>query len=153
MNPKGKQALQIVGILKISFIVVGLLFLCLIFKIPPSGSAPPQPAFELIISAIALTNIGLGFILPGFIASVARRGESSARPSTTPIQRWMSGYVISLALFQSCNIFGLVLHFIGARALVVESLFAAGLLAMLVWSPGTPPTDEEVSPMQMFPKT
>jgi hypothetical protein len=138
--------------LKISFIVAGLLFLYLVFKLPPNNTAPPQPAFELIVSAIALINVALGFILPGFMVRAALRGQSSAQPPATPIQRWMSGCVLSLALFQSCNLFGLVLHFVGARVLIVESLFAVGLLAMLFWSPGAPPADEGLSPTQDFPQ-
>jgi hypothetical protein len=110
-----------------------------------------QPAFELIISAFALTNVVLGFILPGFIARAALRNQSSTRPPTTPMQGWFSGCCISLTFFQSCNLFGLLLHFLGARVLVVGSLFAAGLLAMLFWSPGEPPADEGVSPTPMFP--
>ena len=153
MDPKPEQALRVVRILKISFIVAGLMFLYVIFKIPRNGTAPPQPSFELIISAVALTNVLLGFVLPGFIARTANRGQSSARPPTSPIQSWMSGCVISLALFQSCNLFGVVLHFVGARVLVVEALFSAGLLAMLFWSPGTPPVDEGVAPAQIFPGT
>jgi len=150
MEPKATQALTVVRTLKISFIVAGLMFLYLVFKLPSNGRTQPQPAFELVIAAIALTNVVLGFVLPGFIARAAGRDQPTARPST-PIQRWMSSYVLSLALFQSCNLFGVVLHFVGARVLVVESLFAAGLLAMLFWNPGAPPTGEGVSDAQVFP--
>jgi len=152
MEPKAGDARRIVGILKISFIVSGLLFLYIVFKIPPKATLSPQPAFALVISAIALTNIVLGFVLPGFLARNALRGQSGMRQPTTPIQRWMSNCVLSLAFFESCNLFGLVLHFVGARVLIVESLFAAGLLAMLFWSPGAPPTEEGAASTQMFPR-
>ena len=97
MNPRAEQALRMVRILKISFIVASLLFLYVVFKIPPKVTSPPQPAFELILSAVALTNVVLGFILPGFLARAARSGQSNAPPSATPIQRWMSGCILSLA--------------------------------------------------------
>lgn len=64
----------------------------------------------------------------------------------------MTGYVLGLALFESCSLFGLVLHFLGSRILVVEMLFAASLLAILFWSPSVPPTDEGVSPAATFPE-
>jgi hypothetical protein len=121
-----------------------LLFLYIVFKGPPKVTAPPQPAVELVISGIAFTNVALGFVLPGFIARAALRSQSNNQPST-PIQRWLSGCVLSVALFESCNLFGLVLHFIGARVLIVESLFAAGLLAVLIRSPGAPPAEEGAS--------
>lgn len=151
MDLRAEQALGIARILRIFFIVSSLLFLYIVFTMPSKATMPPQPALELIISAFALTNVVLGFILPGFLAKAARRAQSNAGPRTPPIQRWMSGCILSLAFFESCNLFGVVLHFVGARALVVESLFAAGLLAMLFWSPGAPPIDEGVSPTQMFP--
>jgi hypothetical protein len=148
MVPNAKQALQTVRVLKATFIVSGLLFLYIVFKIPPKVTAPPKPALELIISLIALTNVALGFILPGFIA---RPSQSVTRSSTPPIQRWISGYVLSLAFFESCMLFGVVLHFVGSRVLVVECLFAAGLLAIVFWGPGEPPTDEAASPAQLYP--
>jgi hypothetical protein len=134
-----------VRVLKISFIVSGLLFLYLVFKLPAKVTAPPQPAVVLIVSAMALMDIALGFLLPGFIARAALRSQSNTR-TATPIQRWLSGYILSLAFFESCLLIGLVLHFLGARVLVVGSLFAAGLLAMLIRSPGAPPADEGASP-------
>jgi len=85
MDTKASQVLGTVRILKLSFIGAGLLFLYVVFKVPANGTTHPQPAFEVIIGAIALTNIVLGFILPRFIAR-AGRSQSSARPST-PTQR------------------------------------------------------------------
>jgi hypothetical protein len=147
MDPKTKQAKRIAQILKMFFVLSALMFLYIAFKFPPHRSEPPL-AFELVISAIALINIALGFILPGFTVRSALRGQSDMRPSTL-MQRWFSGYVLSLAMFESCILFGLVLHFMGSRALVVEVLAAAGLLAMLIRSPGTPPTDEDLSSSQI----
>jgi hypothetical protein len=151
MDQKAKQALLTARILKISFIVSGLMFLYIVFKIPPNGTEPVQPAFELIISAVALTNIVLGFVLPGLVAGATRGRQSGASPSATPMQRWFTGYILSLAFFESCSLFGLVLHFLGARIQVVELLFAASLLAILFRSPGAPPSDEGAPLIQTFP--
>ncbi len=68
MDTKASQALRVVKTLKISFIVAGLLFLYVVFTILPKGTTHPNPEFELVISAIALINVLLGFKLPGFIA-------------------------------------------------------------------------------------
>jgi len=150
MAPNAKQASVVARTLKISFIVSGLLFLYMVFKIPSKATAPPKPAVELVVAIIALTNVTLGFILPGFVARSALRNQLNPRLST-PIQRWISGYVLSLAFFESCMLFGFVLHFIGWRILIVECLFAAGLIAILFWGPGTPPIDGAGSPTQIFP--
>src|SRR5580698_2908753 len=151
MDPKPGDALRIVRILKISFIVAGLLFFYLAFKIPSKVTVPPKPAVGLVISAFALSIIVLGFVLPGFKMRAVRRGNPNVRSTATPIQSWMSGCILSLAFFQSATLFAFVLHFTNAEAIVVDSLFAAGLLAMLFWSPGTPPTDHGASPTQEFP--
>ncbi len=152
MDPKTIQAIKMVKVLKISFIVAGLLFLYVVFTIPSKATRQPQPTFELVIAAVGVTNVILGFVLPGFIARAAARSQSSTRPST-PLQSWMSGCVLSLALFQACNLFAVVLHFVGAPAVFVESLFAAGLLAMLFWSPGAPPSEEDTLYPQVFTGT
>jgi hypothetical protein len=151
MVPNAKQGLLIARTLKISFIVSGLLFLYIVFKTPRTATAPPQSAIEIIISAIALTNVALGFILPGFIARSALRRQTSMLPSTTPIQSWISGYVLSLTFFESCMLFGVVLHFIGSRLFVVECLFAAGLLAIVFWGPGSPPIERGETTTKVFP--
>jgi hypothetical protein len=149
MDPKTKQAKKIAQILKMFFILAGLMFVYIAFKFPPQRITSTQPAFELIISAVALIDVALGFILPGVLVRSALRAESGTRQSSTPIQRWFSGYVLSLAMFESCILFGLVLHFMGSRVLIVEVLAAAGLLAMLIRSPGSPPADYDVSNSQI----
>jgi heme/copper-type cytochrome/quinol oxidase subunit 1 len=149
MVPNAKQALQIVRIFKISLIVAALLCLYVAFKTPPKRNAPPDPETELIIVVIALTNVAGGLILPGLIERNARRNQPNTPATRTPIQRWMSGYVLSMALFLSCVLFGFVLHTLGARVLVTNALFAAGLIAMLFWGPGTPPIDGDTSSSQI----
>jgi hypothetical protein len=57
----------------------------------------------------------------------------------------MTKGVLSLAFFEACILFGLVLHFLHGSARLVELLFAAGILAELIWDPGEPP-GAEISP-------
>jgi hypothetical protein len=137
MDPKTAQAKKIAQILKMFFILSGLIFLYIALKFPPQRAVPPQSGFELIILVAAAMNLLLGFILPKIKSSL--RNPTFKRQSTTPIQRWFSDYVLSLAMFESCILFGLLLHFMGSRVLIVDALSAAGLLAMLLKSPGAPP--------------
>jgi hypothetical protein len=149
MDPKTQQAKKIAQILKMFFVLAGLMFSYIAFKFPPQRAVPPQSGFELIILVAAAMNVLLGFILPKIKASL--RNPTFNRESSTPIQRWFSDYVLSLAMFESCILFGLILHFMGSRVLIVDTLSAVGLLAMLIRSPGTPSSDQGTSPTQMFP--
>jgi hypothetical protein len=151
MTPSAKDASRLVRVFRLCFIAASLMFVFVAFKVPSKASAPPQPAFVVIISAVALTSLVLGFVLPGFLARAARGGQAGAPPSVSPIQRWFSGCVLSLAFFESCYLFALVLHFVGAPVLIVESLFAAGILATVLWSPGAPPADDAVLSVQTSP--
>jgi len=143
-QPTAPQAVRLVRILRISLIVSVLLSFWIVLKVPATPGTLPKPLVEVVIPLLALTNVVLGFFVPGFLLRGAEDRLTGMR-SATAVQRWVSDCVLSLALLESCCLFGVVLHFIGARARIVGILFAVGLLAMAFWSPGTPPGEDGVA--------
>lgn len=150
VQPTAAQAVRVVKVLKISFVVSGLLFILIAFRIPARPTTPPDPLVEVIVSLVALTNIALGFFLPGLVSRAAGRRLTNTQAST-PLQRWVSGCILSLAMFMSCCLFAVVLHFIGARVRIVEILFAFGMLSIVFWKPGTPPTEDGARRPESWP--
>jgi hypothetical protein len=137
MDFQTQQAVRIARVLKLSFIIAGAMFIFLAVRIPAKASAQPTSAVELIISIVALAAVGAGFFVPKLIALPS---EPSLLASTmsAPVKQWFARCVLSLALFNTCNLFALVLHFLGARVQVVELDFALGMLSLVFWNPGTP---------------
>ena len=124
-------------ILKIGFIVSVLAFLYIAIRIPSKQIHPPNQTLELVISALALINIGLGFAARPFLMRMAkinnaRTGNGSA------LNQWFTANICSLAMMESCALFALVLHMLGSPTRIVGILFGAALLAMLVWNAGAP---------------
>ena len=143
MNP----AERVIRIMRISFVVFGLLLVYIVIKLPAQPQVPPDPAFELAITALGLVEIVAGFFAPRFLLALAKRAPQTAAKAT-PAKQWLSANIVSLACFDACMLFGLVLHFVGAHPRFVELLVGAGLAALILWRPGTPPTEEEGTPIQ-----
>jgi len=141
MGSTAKAAQRLVQTLKFSFIVAGALFVFVTYKVPAKGQHPADPTMALVISLIALADVAIGFLAPQFLVR-SNRSSSGASSLQTPTQQWFARCVLSLAFFQSCNLFAVVLHFVHANSSFVEVLFAVGMLSMIVWSPGTPPGGE-----------
>ena len=123
-------------VLKFAFIASVVMFFYIVVTLPAAPKQPLDPKVGLLITILALTNIAFGFGARRLVDRPARAAAS------TPLKRWMTAGVLSLAFFESCPLFGLALHFLGATLRHVEILFAAGLLSMLFWSPGSPPPAE-----------
>ncbi len=101
-----------------------------------------SPAFELVITVVALACIVIGFNTRRFFFRTAGRTSQNS-PASVQLRRWMATNIMSLAYFEACILFGLVLHYLRARVRLVELLFGVGIVSMLVWSPGAPPGTEE----------
>lgn len=143
MNP----AARVIQILRISFVVFGLFLVYIVVKIPAQPGTPPDPAIELAITALGLIEIVAGLFAPRVLQSLAKRAPQTA-PKAAPLKQWFSANVISLACFDACMLFGLVLHFVGASPHLVVLLIGAGLAALILWRPGAPPTENSAGPIQ-----
>jgi len=133
---------RVMRILKYGFVFSGLLFAFVAMQIPAQNQRPPEHMMETVIVLLALLNVAAGFLVRHFPTLIAGQ---SPRPGTalTPVSRWMSTNLVSLACFEACILFGLILHMLGARTRI-QLLFATGIIAMLIWRPGTAPAAEQV---------
>lgn len=135
-----ESAVSLMRTMKVCFIVSCFLFVLAAYRVPSQGASAADTTVEFAISAVALMNVALGFLLPRFLMRQAVRAPRS-NPHLTLVQRWMSFTVIGLAFFESCSLFAFSLHMLGARAAVVGVLFAVGICSMIVWDFGRPPAD------------
>jgi hypothetical protein len=142
MESNVAAAVRTARILKIAFLVSGILFIYVVYTVPVQAQGPTSPAFEMAIAVVALASVVAGFILPGILRRAAER-VSQNKPGSTPLSRWMAGNIVGLACFESCSMFAVMLHFAGGHVRTIELLFAVGLIALLFWSPGNPPDAEE----------
>ena len=84
-DEKVDSPVRLMRILKLSFLVSGVLFLYVVFTIPAKSPGPVNPAIELVLTILAITNVVLGFTLPQFLARVAMRSpQSTLQP--TPVK-------------------------------------------------------------------
>jgi hypothetical protein len=142
MESSAKSPALTMRILKYAFVVCAFLFVQVAIEIPVRPHQPVSQPIEIGITIVALACIAVGFLVPRF---VFRAPESTyqGNPALTPLKRWMTKGIMSLAYFEACILFGLLLHYLGARLWLVEFLFGAGIAAELFWSPGTPPSEAQ----------
>ena len=139
MDTQTQHAVTVVKVLKLSFIISGALFILITFRIPTKVTAASGSAIEIAISFIATMTVVAGFLLPKWLATLAAT-RSQLNATVTPLKAWVTRCIISLAFFDACNLFAVVLHFLGAHAPIVWGIFAMGMLSLIFWSPGSPPT-------------
>jgi hypothetical protein len=133
---------RVMRTMKLSFIVAGFLIIYVMLKIPAAHlSRPANPTLELVIAAVAFINLVLGLLARRFFARFATTSRSGAK--STPLSQWFSANVLSLALIESCLLFGFVLNRLGGSVRLVELLCGSAMIAFLFWSPGRPPAPED----------
>ena len=138
METKTQSPALVMRGMKITFIISGFLYFYVAMKFISQAQTPVTGAVQLAITIVAFTCIAVGFLVPRFVFRAAEITYQS-NPALPPFKRWITKGIISLAFFEACILFGFVLHVLGAPSWRVELLFGAGIAAMLLWSPGTPP--------------
>jgi hypothetical protein len=141
MDSSVKSPVLTMRILKYSMVVSGLMFIYIAFTIPVQTQPPVGRPFEIAITFVALACVLAGFVLPRILFQT-ESGAPQNNSTDVQLKRWMTKGIFSLAFFEACILFGLVLHFVQARVWLVELLFGLGIAAELIWSPGTPPGSE-----------
>ena len=128
-------------ILKYAFVVSGLLFVYIGFKVLPQPTDQASHAIQAAITFVGLVCVIGGFSLPGLLF---RGVESRSQNATAEVrlQLWMKKSIVSLAFFEASILFGLELHLLGGRTALAGLLMGAGIAAELIWSPGAPPGPE-----------
>ncbi len=135
-------------VMKLAFIVSGLLIIFVVARVPSQAPQQPvSPAFEWAVTALAIIEDVIGLNGRRLYLWIAKRVPENALAST-PVGRWMTANIFSLAFIESCILFGLVLHFMGANVRFVQLLFAVGILSLLFWSPGKPPATGEATQLR-----
>ena len=142
MQDQVQSPASFMRLLKYCFLISALLFIYVASKIPADPGPSVSQSFSLVICIIGLLDVYLGFYLPRIMFRNAETKPQN-RPLPTPLNRWLSKGIVSLAFFESSILFGLVLHFLGAPLKYSALLFGAGIAAMLFWSPGDPPDSAE----------
>jgi hypothetical protein len=134
-------------ILKYAFIVSAFLFIYVVIEIPAQPHQPVSQTIEIAIVFLAFACVLGGFFLPSILFNAMERAPQNNLADAL-FKRWMTKGIISLAYFEACILFGLVLHFLGGRAWLVELLFGVGIAAELIWSPGDPPGVDQAESAQ-----
>lgn len=132
------SAARNVRMMRLVFIGFGILLMILAYKLPTQTLSTTSASMELVITLVALVDVLIGFLVPRYITRAAVR-TSQTNPKVSPQRGWMTGCILGLAFFQSCNLFGFTLHLLGARTPFVALLFTVGTLSMIVWNQGKPP--------------
>jgi|SRR5579859_4093415 len=128
-------------IMKYAMVLSAFLFIYIAITIPAQPNQPVGSALEIAITFVAIACVIGGFILPRIFFQTPNRTPQD-NSAQAQLQRWFTKGVLSLAFFEACVLFGLVLHFLQARVWLVDFLFGLGIAAELIWSPGPPPGAE-----------
>jgi F0F1-type ATP synthase membrane subunit c/vacuolar-type H+-ATPase subunit K len=131
-------AMRLVRVMKIFFVVSMLFFLYMVIKLPANGTQPPDPKLEMVLTILALANIANGFVIPRYILRAPQRAQGDPNQATL-VQRWFTANVLGFAFLESCGLFGVVLHFLGADLRRSELLIGVGIVAIVFFSPGAVP--------------
>jgi hypothetical protein len=133
-------AMRLVRVMKIAFIASALIFLYMVMKLPANATQPPDPTLEMVLTILALANIANGFVIPRYILRAAQRAQGDPNQATL-VQRWFTANVLGFAILESCCLFGVALHFLGADLRRSELLIGIGIVATVFFSPGAVPVD------------
>ena len=75
-----------------------------------------------------------------------RHGGQRPSSKSTPLTRWRAGHIIRLWTATNLGSCAILLSDWGGPHLVVNALFAIGLVLLLFWSPGAVPDGSEINP-------
>ena len=133
---------RVMRIIWFGFVLSGAMLIYIVVTIPAQVSDPMGPVVQIILVISALVAVVLGFLMPRILRRAARRAREGQTESVA-LHAWFRDDLIGLAWIYSCNIFAFILHFFRSQAGLVELLFGVGMVSLLLWQPGTPPTASE----------
>ena len=142
MPPDIAATKRLVFLMRIMFAVSGMMFAFLAFRILHPPNHPVSPTMQIPIAFVALFDVFLGFVAPGFLA---KAGANSPAQRANPVSAWFSRCIISLAFFESCSLFAFVLRQFGGNTSVVALLFTVGIASTIFWNPGQPPSEGDTT--------
>lgn len=132
---------RVMRIVWFGFVLAGVMMIGVAIAIPARTANHVEPPIEWVLTVMGLSDVVLGLFARKFLIRLARRAPQ-ATVGSAALNQWFTGSTATLAYIFSCNLFALLLHFLGARAGFVELLFGVGMISLLLWRPGTPPISE-----------
>jgi hypothetical protein len=135
MNP----VIRVVRTLQIVIVVSVLMFIRILYIVHPV-SRIVNASVQWVIVLCAIASASSGFILQSMLLR-SRSRSLPATQSSSPRGRWFLGHILRFATAESVALFGLVLRMIGSSSILVAVLFVISLLLLLLWQPGTIPTE------------
>ena len=98
--------------------------------------------FTCLILLGAFETARVGFKIQQLFNRVKDNPRLNAKGST-PFSRWMAGNILRLATSFSVSMWGFSLHILGGPYILVDALFVASLLLLLIWKPCASPPQIE----------
>lgn len=135
-------AIRLVRILQFAFIVSVLLFFDVATRLlrPPAQSVNPAVQWTIVIVSIACASSG--FLVQRMLRRTPNMPLSTIQ-RTDLLRPWLMGHLIRFAMAESVALFGFVLRGLGSSSKLVNTMFAASLLLLILWRPGEVPTPNE----------
>lgn len=137
MEGKQQSPVFVMRVIKYSFVVAAFFFVYVAFKVLAPPPRPVSQTLQMAIAFVGITSVIAGFFVPRLLLRAAE-GAAQNVPAQTRLQRWFTSCIVSLAFFEACVLFGVVLHQLGGRASLVGLLFGVGIAAELFLTPGEP---------------
>ena len=132
------QPERVMRTMKYSFIAAVVLLIVVAIRVPSTAPHAMEQSMEVVLVLVAIIDLALGLFGRRFFAKLSnsRRMRNANSPQ---LNQWTTGNIFSLACIFSSALFGFVLHTLRGRTVLVELLFAASLVVLLLWNPGTAP--------------
>ena len=122
------------------FVQVILIFIVLRLSLLPAKYLPRFMQFTWTRWLIVVLAVYSG------IAGVFFQRRFAGRSSLSAQSRWSVRQVVYLGCSLSVAMYGFLLRIAGGPFWVAVALYAAGLILLVIWSPGTVPTDSRNHP-------
>ena len=135
MSPVARLRLVQVGCIVLVLACMSLIYL---------RRSPEEVAFSArhwIVLVAAIWSAISGFTIQRRII----HGRPSRSGKSTPFARWRAGHIARLWTASSLGPWAVVLSDMGGPHLIVNALFAVGLVLLLFWSPGAVPEQSQTN--------
>lgn len=122
-----------------------LLHLGVLGSLEPAGRELKLRQLLMLVGAIWSAIVG--FTLQRKVNRTAKRPQRAGSKST-PFTRWKAGHLMRLASATLVANWGLLLYYFQGPLWVVDTVFAAALILLIAWKPGTSPDNKIASARQ-----
>jgi hypothetical protein len=111
------------------------LYAYVVFQIPASATAPPDPVFLRSVAVMAVVAAGVAFWMRAKCLGPAFERLRMQADDAVALANWRKGVIVSDALAEGVVLFGVAIHFVGASNTQVIPFLLGGAALMLLWWP------------------